>query len=70
MINAGCMLIKWNSPIERRDVCGKTSDYSLSLSLSQLEKKVEEVLKEDKVDAVICVAGGWAGGNAASKGRC
>ena len=31
---------------------------------------MEEVLKEDKVDAVICVAGGWAGGNAASKGRC
>ncbi len=26
-----------------------------------------EVLKDDKVDAILCVAGGWAGGNAASK---
>ncbi|XP_077544299.1 dihydropteridine reductase [Haemaphysalis longicornis] len=27
---------------------------------------VAEVLQNDKVDALICVAGGWAGGNAAS----
>lgn len=26
------------------------------------------MLKEDKLDAVVCVAGGWAGGNAASPG--
>lgn len=30
--------------------------------------KVEEVLNGEKVDAILCVAGGWAGGNAASKG--
>jgi len=30
--------------------------------------KVAEVLEGRKVDAVLCVAGGWAGGNAASKG--
>jgi len=30
--------------------------------------KVAEVLEGNKVDAVLCVAGGWAGGNAASKG--
>lgn len=30
--------------------------------------KVEEVLKSDKLDAIVCVAGGWAGGNAASDG--
>ncbi|KAK7873319.1 hypothetical protein R5R35_011375 [Gryllus longicercus] len=29
--------------------------------------QVQELLKGDKIDAVICVAGGWAGGNAASK---
>lgn len=29
--------------------------------------QVGELLKGSKVDAVICVAGGWAGGNAASK---
>ena len=28
-----------------------------------------EVLQDDKVDAIICVAGGWAGGNAASNGK-
>ena len=30
---------------------------------------VAEVLEGNKVDAVLCVAGGWAGGNAASKGK-
>ncbi len=34
----------------------------------QVGTKVEEVLKEDKLDAIVCVAGGWAGGNAASAG--
>ncbi|XP_033113416.1 dihydropteridine reductase-like [Anneissia japonica] len=28
---------------------------------------VEETLKGEKLDAILCVAGGWAGGNAASK---
>jgi len=32
--------------------------------------KVAEVLEGNKLDAVLCVAGGWAGGNAASKGVC
>jgi len=30
--------------------------------------KVAEVLEGNKLDAVLCVAGGWDGGNAASKG--
>lgn len=30
--------------------------------------QVVSLLNGEKVDAVICVAGGWAGGNAASKG--
>jgi len=30
-------------------------------------KNVENLLGEGKLDAVLCVAGGWAGGNAASK---
>lgn len=32
----------------------------------QVHAKVENVLKDDKLEAVVCVAGGWAGGNAAS----
>ena len=35
----------------------------------QLEKKVEEALEDDKLEAIVCVAGGWAGGNAASPGQ-
>ena len=34
-----------------------------------VEGKVSEALRDEKVDAVVCVAGGWAGGNAASNGR-
>ena len=30
--------------------------------------KIAEVLEGSKLDAVLCVAGGWAGGNATSKG--
>ncbi|XP_014242146.1 dihydropteridine reductase isoform X2 [Cimex lectularius] len=33
---------------------------------SQVLKEVSSVLDGNKLDAVICVAGGWAGGNAAS----
>ncbi|XP_067658045.1 dihydropteridine reductase-like [Haliotis asinina] len=33
----------------------------------QVVKSLDGVLGENKVDAILCVAGGWAGGNAASK---
>lgn len=29
--------------------------------------QIEDILKEEKVDGIMCVAGGWAGGNAANK---
>ena len=32
-------------------------------------EKVAEALDGGKVDAIFCVAGGWAGGSAASKGN-
>ena len=35
---------------------------------SELLTKVQSVLSDQKVDAVICVAGGWAGGSSSSKG--
>lgn len=38
----------------------------------QAEKVIEAVgaqLDGNKLDAVLCVAGGWAGGNAANKGN-
>lgn len=31
--------------------------------------QVGALLHGEKIDAIICVAGGWAGGNAASKGN-
>ena len=34
----------------------------------QVAQKVQGVVGEEKLDAVVCVAGGWAGGNAASPG--
>ncbi|XP_015517890.1 dihydropteridine reductase isoform X1 [Neodiprion virginianus] len=34
---------------------------------NQILSQIKEVLKGEKLDGVICVAGGWAGGNAASK---
>ncbi|KAL9983303.1 hypothetical protein ACROYT_G005450 [Oculina patagonica] len=33
----------------------------------EIQPKVEELLDGNKLDAIICVAGGWAGGNAKSK---
>lgn len=35
----------------------------------QLCQKVDKMLAGEKLDAIVCVAGGWAGGNAASKGK-
>lgn len=35
----------------------------------EVSSRVEEILGSDKVDAIFCVAGGWAGGNAASKSK-
>ena len=35
----------------------------------QVQKRVEEVLAGEKLDAVLCVAGGWAGGSAKSKSK-
>ena len=32
-------------------------------------QKVAEALDGEKVDAIFCVAGGWAGGSSASKGN-
>jgi len=33
----------------------------------QVEVDVEKALNNEKVDAILCVAGGWSGGNAAAK---
>lgn len=35
---------------------------------SQIESSITKVLQGQKLKALFCVAGGWAGGNAASPG--
>ena len=34
----------------------------------QVQSRLAEVLNGEKLNAIFCVAGGWAGGNASSKG--
>lgn len=36
----------------------------------QITQDVADMVGDQKVDAILCVAGGWAGGNAASKSLC
>ena len=51
------------------------ADFNLLLTEKTFSGQEEQLLKLDdefqssKVDAIFCVAGGWAGGNAASKGK-
>ncbi|KAJ2013133.1 hypothetical protein GGI06_003916, partial [Coemansia sp. S85] len=41
---------------------------TLSEQSTYISDKVSGILNNNKVDAIVCVAGGWQGGNAASKG--
>ncbi|KAI8073209.1 hypothetical protein BC940DRAFT_290799 [Gongronella butleri] len=42
-------------------------EQSLEEQGNHLDKSLGEILKEDKLAGLFCVAGGWAGGNAKSK---
>jgi dihydropteridine reductase len=44
-------------------------DASLTSQAEQVEIAIREILAGTKVDAILCVAGGWAGGNIASIGK-
>ena len=41
---------------------------SLIAQESEVVSKVSAALQGQKVNAIVCVAGGWAGGNAAAEG--
>lgn len=45
-----------------------TNHDSLTGQESEVVQGVSQILADDKLRAIICVAGGWAGGSAASKG--
>lgn len=42
--------------------------FEVEYCIVQASSKVEGILNDDKLDAIVCVAGGWAGGNASSQG--
>lgn len=42
---------------------------SVMFNFVQVTSDVAHLLGEHKVDAILCVAGGWAGGNCSSKGQ-
>ncbi|KAJ2094858.1 hypothetical protein GGI09_005174 [Coemansia sp. S100] len=44
-----------------------SSLQTLSEQSTYIADKVSVILNDNKVDAIVCVAGGWQGGNAASK---
>ena len=46
-----------------------TVSFNMRSIFSKVNTKISDALQDNKVDAVICVAGGWAGGNASSKGE-
>lgn len=43
-------------------------DTSMPEQESDVTSKVGDLLGEEKLDAIFCVAGGWAGGNAKGEG--
>lgn len=46
-----------------------TSSDSLVAQEVEVVEGMGKILGGEKVDAIICVAGGWAGGNSASDGK-
>lgn len=42
-------------------------DHSWQEQEDNILKQIKDILQGNKIDGVICVAGGWAGGNAAHK---
>lgn len=43
--------------------------FNVIFRFAQVTSDVSQLLGEDKVDAILCVAGGWAGGSCSSKGQ-
>ena len=58
------------SPNEAADVNIIVTELNdLDKQDGQVQTRVTEVLNGEKLDGIFCVAGGWAGGNASSKGN-
>lgn len=45
-------------------------DQSWTEQNASVLSEVSSAIGSDQVDAILCVAGGWAGGNAKSDGKC
>ncbi|XP_050458400.1 dihydropteridine reductase [Cataglyphis hispanica] len=55
-------------PNEQADVSVIVNpDHNWQQQQTEILAQINDTLKDEKVDGIICVAGGWAGGNAAHK---
>jgi hypothetical protein len=71
-----CVYLQWVGSIDL--FANEDADANVVVAPSEswidqettIRGKIDELVGENKLDAVLCVAGGWAGGNAASKGMC
>ncbi|XP_029669911.1 dihydropteridine reductase isoform X1 [Formica exsecta] len=55
-------------PNEQADVSVIVNpDHNWQQQQTEILTQINDTLKDEKVDGIICVAGGWAGGNAAHK---
>ncbi|XP_061941729.1 dihydropteridine reductase [Apis cerana] len=61
----GCIDMKVNEQADANIIV--KSDSNWQEQEADILQQVTNILKGDKLDAIICVAGGWAGGNAAHK---
>ncbi|KOC62638.1 Dihydropteridine reductase [Habropoda laboriosa] len=61
----GCIDMKANEEADANVIV--KPDNNWQEQEKDILQQITSILKGDKVDAVICVAGGWAGGNAAQK---
>ena len=67
-------MLQWVGSIDfkiNEEADGNVLVKAVSAIIEQEREVFEQlllILGKEKVDAIFCVAGGWAGGNAASKG--
>ncbi len=68
------VLFQWVGSIDR--LSNEEANLNLIVSGTTLQQQNEEIVSKladslggEKLDAIFCVAGGWAGGNAKSKGQ-
>ena len=62
-----CIDLGLNEEADANIVVTELNDWETQAK--QVQEKLSDVLGGEKLDGIFCVAGGWAGGNAANKGK-